>query len=94
MGRNDGVHDFRIAVAGEIRAPTLIERHGLKHLVLALVGEVDVRRQHELVVAQPWRMTPDIHQPVARRVRQRLQQNAVDDAEDQRVGANSHRQRQ
>ena len=68
-------------------------RHALEGRALAApVVEVRIRAD-VLVVSLPWVVGPQHHQAIGRRVRERLQQDGIDDGEDGRVRADSERER-
>ena len=92
--RLGAVDHFRRAGLRDVDALVLEERHVLEHLVVLPVEEEKVRRQRELVEVEAWRRAPDVDQPVGMWIRQRLEQHAVDDAEDGGDGADAERQRE
>ena len=90
----DGFDHFRRSGLGEVHEPGLEEGHVLEHRVVLLVEDEHVRRQRELVVAEARRGTANRDEAIGVGVGERLQQHAVDDAEDRGDGAEAERQRE
>ena len=94
VGHHQRLHAFRIARAGNrsgavVPQPDLFERP-----VLVPVGHVERRPLVHQVRLHPRRLVPDADQPLGLVVRQRLQQDAVDDAEQGGVRADADAERQ
>jgi hypothetical protein len=79
---------FRIAGAGHTGRIGVPERNRFEGLVMFAVGEVNGRRRSHFVLVDARRLVDQRNQAVGFRKRQRLDQNAVDDAEDRRGRAN------
>ena len=69
------------------------DRHQLERSILLLNVEVLPRRRPILRNVDPGRPQPQHREPIRFRIRQRLQQQRIDDAEDRAVGADADRQR-
>jgi hypothetical protein len=88
-------HGFGLAAAGQVQARVLDERHLLEDVVLTLpveiVGGRNGEGSHPREGCRGRRM-PDPHEPRGIGIRQRLEQDRVDDAEDGGVGADAESQ--
>ena len=88
----DTVEPLRLAVPGEVRAPPRHRRHGREDPVLP--APVEVLRVRHRRVGERRLDVANQQQPVGVRIGEGAQQDAVDEAEDHGVGADSQRQRQ
>ena len=95
LGRDQrGVDAPRLIRRAEVDGAGPIAAHVLEGLVpLAELEELG-RRDPELIEPEARELARDEDQPRGVRIRQRLEDHAVDDAEDGRVGADPQRQRQ
>ncbi len=93
-GDDGGIHTARLIRRSKVDRSRSVGADLLKRSVA--LGELDElrRRNPELVEAKRGELARDEDQALGRRVRQRLEDDAVDDAEDRGVGANPERQRQ
>ena len=92
--RDRGVDHLGQPRLGDVHATVLEQRQVLEHAVVFLEEQEQIWRKRELRIVQPGRGAPHVHEAVRVRIRQRLEQDAVDDAEDRGRGGNAERQRQ
>ena len=89
------VQRLGLGVAGERRTPSADRCHALEHCALgAPVDEVARRRPLVGGPAARTHVLPEHHQPIRGPVRQRPDQQRVDDGEDGGVGADAERDRE
>src|SRR6185437_12073554 len=89
-------HLFRIPLPGYTDRISLVNPDVLKDAVLLAIDEVVGRRHIYLIDVQSRRRVPDSHQRLRVRIRQRLKQDAFDNAEDRDIrtdtgGKGNHR---
>ena len=84
-----GIHAIRFAALQQVERHLVVFDKRLDVLRLFAVGEVLLDRHACVAVACARRGLPDQHQPLAIRVRQRLQQNTADNTEDRGVRTNA-----
>ena len=87
-------HLFRVACARDAGGVLDPQRDGLERRVVLTVGEIKRRRRSELGSSDARRLMHERDEPVRIGERQRLQQNAVDDAEDRDRRADAYAKRE
>ena len=86
------LHPLGLAGASDRNGATVPQPDVLEYTPLFSISEVVRRRHVQERDSQPRRGMPQPNEPVGIVERQRLEENAADDAEDGRVGADSERQ--
>ena len=81
VGHDERRHLFRFPAAGQAREIRAIQSDVLEHTALFAVHEVVGRRHVHIGEVHSWRRVPDAHQLLGVRVGQRLDQHAVEHAE-------------
>ncbi len=95
LGGDDGRRHAAGLVGGAYVARASAIRANLRERTIVLRELDELRCGHpELIEPELRKLARDENQPLRRRIRQRLQDDAVDDAEDGGIGANSQGQRQ
>jgi hypothetical protein len=92
--RDERVDDFRARLVVEIRLFPLEDGHVLEQLRLVLEVDEQIGRERELVQVQAIRVAPDVREAAGIPVGKRLEQDAIDDAEDRGHRADAERERQ
>jgi hypothetical protein len=93
-GHERGVDAARLIGCAEVDRASPVAADVLEGLV-PLAELEELRRRHpELIEAESGELARDEDQPACVRIRQRLEQDAVDDAENRGIGANPERQGQ
>ena len=81
---------LRFSCAGYVERVAVVGADILQGCALLAVDKVDGWRHVQIFEAQAWGGVPDSDQPVGMRIRQGLQQDAFDDAENHGVRAHPH----
>ena len=94
VGHEERLDALGLAGAGDRHRAAVPEPDVLEDAPLFAVDEVVRGRHVQERDPEPRRRVPQAHEPVGLVERQRLEQDAADDAEDGRVGADTERQRE
>ena len=92
VGHEERLDALGLAGAGDRHRAAVPEPDVLEDAPLFAVDEVIRGRHVQERDPEPRRRVPQAHEPVGAVERQRLEQDAADDAEDGRVGADTERQ--
>ena len=92
VGRLNRPHFFRLAGAGDARCAGPPQADAIERLCLVSVREHQERRRTGVLQAESWGVVIQRDKLFRPRIRQRLEQHTVDDAEHRRVGSDAERE--